>query len=132
MPYYLFIFEITAYFQKQVRNMGYGGKTCLDSAARKGDLHKPVGLYPCHRMGGNQVCEQIECPIRIVSMLYVMFHVLVYILVGLCFVDRCILDRLGIIIIVINIYAINFLTSVVESISHKQASSFHCSSIYLL
>lgn len=38
----------------EVRNMGYGGKTCLDSAARKGDLHKPVGLYPCHRMGGNQ------------------------------------------------------------------------------
>ncbi|KAL1137898.1 hypothetical protein AAG570_009593, partial [Ranatra chinensis] len=38
-----------------VRNLGYGGKTCLDSPARKSNLHKPVGLYPCHRMGGNQV-----------------------------------------------------------------------------
>ncbi|XP_075237343.1 putative polypeptide N-acetylgalactosaminyltransferase 9 isoform X2 [Lycorma delicatula] len=38
----------------EVRNLGYGGKTCIDSAARKGDFHKPVGLYPCHKMGGNQ------------------------------------------------------------------------------
>ncbi|KAF7266616.1 hypothetical protein GWI33_020117 [Rhynchophorus ferrugineus] len=38
----------------EMRNMGYGGKTCLDSAARKSDLHKPAGLYPCHRQGGNQ------------------------------------------------------------------------------
>lgn len=38
----------------EVRNFGYGGKTCLDSPARKSDLHKPVGLYPCHKMGGNQ------------------------------------------------------------------------------
>ncbi|XP_074032105.1 polypeptide N-Acetylgalactosaminyltransferase 9 [Leptinotarsa decemlineata] len=38
----------------EVRNFGYGGKTCLDSAARKSDMHKPVGLYPCHRQGGNQ------------------------------------------------------------------------------
>ncbi|XP_054285396.1 putative polypeptide N-acetylgalactosaminyltransferase 9 isoform X3 [Macrosteles quadrilineatus] len=38
----------------EVRNLGYGGKTCLDSPARKSDLHKAVGLYPCHKMGGNQ------------------------------------------------------------------------------
>ncbi|XP_049777503.1 putative polypeptide N-acetylgalactosaminyltransferase 9 isoform X1 [Schistocerca cancellata] len=38
----------------EVRNMGVGGKTCLDSPARKADLHKPVGTYPCHRQGGNQ------------------------------------------------------------------------------
>ncbi|XP_066908636.1 putative polypeptide N-acetylgalactosaminyltransferase 9 [Halyomorpha halys] len=38
----------------KVRNLGYGGKTCLDSPARKNNMHKPVGLYPCHNMGGNQ------------------------------------------------------------------------------
>ncbi|GJQ73321.1 hypothetical protein Trydic_g13690 [Trypoxylus dichotomus] len=38
----------------EIRNMGYGGKTCLDSPSRKQDLHKPVGLYPCHRQGGHQ------------------------------------------------------------------------------
>lgn len=27
----------------------------MDSPARKADLHKPAGLYPCHRQGGNQV-----------------------------------------------------------------------------
>lgn len=35
--------------------MGYGARTCLDSPARKSDLYKPVGLYPCHKQGGNQV-----------------------------------------------------------------------------
>ncbi|KAJ4431036.1 putative polypeptide N-acetylgalactosaminyltransferase 9 [Periplaneta americana] len=39
----------------EVRNLGLGGKTCLDSPARKADLHKPAGLYPCHNQGGNQV-----------------------------------------------------------------------------
>lgn len=39
----------------QVRNLGYGNRTCLDSPARKTDLNKPAGLYPCHKMGGNQV-----------------------------------------------------------------------------
>ncbi|KAE9540873.1 hypothetical protein AGLY_004118 [Aphis glycines] len=39
----------------EVRNLGYGNKTCLDSPARKTDLNKPAGLYPCHKMGGNQV-----------------------------------------------------------------------------
>ncbi|KAK4873793.1 hypothetical protein RN001_013153 [Aquatica leii] len=38
----------------EFRNLGHGGKTCLDSPARKSDLHKPAGLYPCHRQGGNQ------------------------------------------------------------------------------
>ncbi|XP_069678083.1 putative polypeptide N-acetylgalactosaminyltransferase 9 isoform X2 [Periplaneta americana] len=38
----------------EVRNLGLGGKTCLDSPARKADLHKPAGLYPCHNQGGNQ------------------------------------------------------------------------------
>ncbi|KAG7210991.1 hypothetical protein KM043_016360 [Ampulex compressa] len=38
----------------EVRNLGEGGKTCLDSPARKADLHKPAGLYPCHGQGGNQ------------------------------------------------------------------------------
>jgi len=27
---------------------------CLDSAIRPNDLHKPVGLWPCHNQGGNQ------------------------------------------------------------------------------
>lgn len=42
----------------QVRNLGAGGSTCLDSPARRANLHKPVGLYPCHKQGGNQVTVQ--------------------------------------------------------------------------
>lgn len=38
----------------EVRNLGEGTPMCLDSPARKQDLHKPVALYPCHRQGGNQ------------------------------------------------------------------------------
>ncbi|KAK8396085.1 hypothetical protein O3P69_005295 [Scylla paramamosain] len=38
----------------EVRNLGAGGSTCLDSPARRANLHKPVGLYPCHKQGGNQ------------------------------------------------------------------------------
>ncbi|XP_022237752.1 putative polypeptide N-acetylgalactosaminyltransferase 9 [Limulus polyphemus] len=38
----------------EVRNLGEGSTTCLDSPARRDDLYKPVGLYPCHRQGGNQ------------------------------------------------------------------------------
>lgn len=30
---------------------------CLDSPAKRNDMHKPVGLYPCHNQGGNQVNE---------------------------------------------------------------------------
>lgn len=38
----------------EMRNLGFGARICLDSAARKNDMHKPVGLYPCHKQGGNQ------------------------------------------------------------------------------
>ncbi|EDW10537.1 putative polypeptide N-acetylgalactosaminyltransferase 9 isoform X1 [Drosophila mojavensis] len=38
----------------EMRNLGYGGRTCLDSPSGKRYLKKPVGLYPCHRQGGNQ------------------------------------------------------------------------------
>lgn len=39
----------------EVRNMGGEGRSmCLDSPARRDNLHKPVGLYPCHGQGGNQ------------------------------------------------------------------------------
>ena len=27
---------------------------CVDSAAKREDLHKSVGLWPCHNQGGNQ------------------------------------------------------------------------------
>lgn len=37
----------------EIRNVGFQ-KLCLDSPTRKSDHHKPVGLYPCHRQGGNQ------------------------------------------------------------------------------
>lgn len=30
---------------------------CIDSPGKPEDLHQPVGLYPCHRQGGNQVHE---------------------------------------------------------------------------
>lgn len=39
--------------------MAFDGRTCLDSPARKKDLRKAVGLYPCHNQGGNQV--KIDC-----------------------------------------------------------------------
>lgn len=39
----------------QIRNLGFESRTCLDSPARKKDLKKAVGLYPCHSQGGNQV-----------------------------------------------------------------------------
>lgn len=42
----------------QIRNLGLGGRTCLDSPARKKDLKKAVGLYPCHNQGGNQVNKE--------------------------------------------------------------------------
>ena len=34
----------------EIRNKweGHGNQMCIDSAAKKGDLNKPVGLYPCH------------------------------------------------------------------------------------
>jgi polypeptide N-acetylgalactosaminyltransferase len=40
----------------EIRNLGgeSSSKMCLDSAARKNDYHKPIGLYPCHNQGGNQ------------------------------------------------------------------------------
>lgn len=37
----------------EIRNVGFQ-KVCLDSPTRKSDHHKPVGIYPCHRQGGNQ------------------------------------------------------------------------------
>lgn len=42
----------------QIRSLGIGGRTCLDSPARKKDLKKAVGLYPCHNQGGNQVNKE--------------------------------------------------------------------------
>lgn len=38
----------------EVRNVGYGNRTCLDAPGGKKNLRKPVGLYPCHNQGGNQ------------------------------------------------------------------------------
>lgn len=49
----------------QIRNLGAGGRTCLDSPARKKDLKKKVGLYPCHNQGGNQVCNKTNYEKRI-------------------------------------------------------------------
>ena len=47
---------ILSSFCVQIRNFGGSGyKMCIDSAAKRGDMHKPVGLYPCHNQGGNQV-----------------------------------------------------------------------------
>jgi len=40
----------------EIRNVrqGHGAEMCIDSPAKKGDMHKPVGVYPCHNQGGNQ------------------------------------------------------------------------------
>lgn len=46
---------INLFIRMQMRNLGFEGRTCLDSPARKKDLRKAVSLYPCHNQGGNQV-----------------------------------------------------------------------------
>nr|XP_027198304.1 putative polypeptide N-acetylgalactosaminyltransferase 9 [Dermatophagoides pteronyssinus] len=39
----------------EIRNHGNSEyQMCIDSAAKRSDLHKPLGLYPCHKQGGNQ------------------------------------------------------------------------------
>ncbi|CAH1964302.1 unnamed protein product [Acanthoscelides obtectus] len=39
----------------EIRNMDkHGTRVCLDSPAKRSDLHRPAGLYPCHHQGGNQ------------------------------------------------------------------------------
>lgn len=38
-----------------MRNLAHDKRICLDAPARKKDLRKAVGLYPCHNQGGNQV-----------------------------------------------------------------------------
>lgn len=30
---------------------------CIDSAAKPEDMHNPIGLWPCHNQGGNQVLK---------------------------------------------------------------------------
>lgn len=44
--------------------MGYGNRTCLDAPGGKKNLRKPVGLYPCHNQGGNQVNNLTFLPFR--------------------------------------------------------------------
>lgn len=44
--------------------MGYGNRTCLDAPGGKKNLRKPVGLYPCHNQGGNQVNNLTFLPLR--------------------------------------------------------------------
>ena len=56
----------------EIRNMMEGhGRMCIDSPAKKPDLHKPVGLYPCHLQVGcyiftmtnfldNHICKQAQ------------------------------------------------------------------------
>jgi len=36
----------------EIRNLA--SAQCIDSAAKSSDNHKPVGLWPCHKQGGNQ------------------------------------------------------------------------------
>lgn len=33
---------------------------CVDSAVKPDDLQGPVGLWPCHNQGGNQVFQRIK------------------------------------------------------------------------
>lgn len=36
---------------------------CIDSSGKPEDLHQPVGLWPCHRQGGNQVHALMHAPV---------------------------------------------------------------------
>jgi hypothetical protein len=49
-------------FQPQIRQIASG--MCIDSAGKSEDLHQPVGLYPCHRQGGNQVRRRRDDGVR--------------------------------------------------------------------
>lgn len=41
---------------------------CVDSAVKPDDLQGPVGLWPCHNQGGNQVLQiQIDTKLLIAS-----------------------------------------------------------------
>ena len=40
----------------QIRN--FWSKQCVDSPVKTEDMHKPVGLWPCHNQGGNQVRDK--------------------------------------------------------------------------
>ena len=42
----------------EVRNAQ--SRQCIDSPAKSEDLHKKVGLWPCHNQGGNQVRQELE------------------------------------------------------------------------
>lgn len=44
---------VSVVYVQQIHNLGTG--QCVDSAAKPDDNHKPVGLWPCHGQGGNQV-----------------------------------------------------------------------------
>ncbi|KAI4498267.1 hypothetical protein M0802_006753 [Mischocyttarus mexicanus] len=41
-------------FNKFVEIRQLASSICIDSPGKPEDLHQPVGLYPCHRQGGNQ------------------------------------------------------------------------------
>lgn len=58
---------------------------CIDSACKPDDMHKPVGLWPCHGQGGNQVTpttdkrlsnNEVEVYRRYLSLfcIYILFH----------------------------------------------------------
>ncbi|XP_015912972.1 putative polypeptide N-acetylgalactosaminyltransferase 9 isoform X2 [Parasteatoda tepidariorum] len=38
----------------EIRNLGDGADTCLDSPAKREDFEKPIMMWPCHLQGGNQ------------------------------------------------------------------------------
>ena len=44
---------INKFYFFQLRNTA--ARQCVDSPAKQDDLHKAVGLWPCHLQGGNQV-----------------------------------------------------------------------------
>eukprot|EP00092_Neocalanus_flemingeri_P074982 GFUD01092815.1.p1 GENE.GFUD01092815.1~~GFUD01092815.1.p1 ORF type:complete len:654 (-),score=135.57 GFUD01092815.1:284-2245(-) len=40
--------------QGEIKNINSIPQQCIDSHVRPNDMHKPVGLWPCHDQGGNQ------------------------------------------------------------------------------
>ena len=58
------------FLQKYFQLRNTAARQCVDSPAKQDDLHKAVGLWPCHLQGGNQVslvdltfeaCNKILC-----------------------------------------------------------------------
>lgn len=88
---YHFCFVLFCPYLLQIANIW--SDICIDSAAKPGDMHSPIGTWPCHGQGGNQVytenCVTVEgytiCAIRLHHILVKFAYSLLTIFLFACF-----------------------------------------------